>query len=426
MEQERKKKILFICDANEIPIIEDSCQEVDDYIIEIETSDDILSRGVRNYLEEMISLIKDKPDRYDGIVGTRDMTSVFSNVICEKTGKPGTTVESMINCQNKYISRIIQNDHLPQNTPKFWLDSNFLREFPLEPPFFVKPVRANVSYLSQRAHSYNEIRELIKDYTVELVKYNQYFLDSLAVTSHLENQLNLETCNKFLSEEIMEGTQVTVNGYVYGGEPHNFGIVKAAFHDDIISFSHHELPYEISPNLEKQINDVTSELVRALGLNNTFYNVELRIDEEKEKIWIVEVNSRAAFQFAKMIERVKGVNLVQWLCDLAVGEKPRDVSEFRKDETFDYCFNFELRKFSDHDIVRTPMATNLEELSRQYPEVAIKNLVDANTKLSDYKQNPNSYRYCILDVPGNNKEDILKKYENIVNKLGYEFEETVS
>ncbi len=425
MENQTKKKILFICDENEIPIIDDSNQEAEDYIVELETSDDILLRGVRNYLDEMVTLIKDKPDRYDGIVGTRDMTSVFSNIICEKTGKPGTSVESMINCQNKYISRRIQKDHLSEYTPKFWLDSNFLREFPMEPPFFVKPVRANVSYLSQWTHSYNELRELIKDYTVELAQYNQYFLDAIFVTSHMENQLNLETCNKFLCEEIMEGTQVTVNGYVYGGEPYNYGIVKAAFHDDGISFSHHEFPYDISPQLEEKINQISSELVRALGLNNTFYNVELRVDEETEKIYIVEVNSRAAFQFAKMIESVTGINMIEWLCDLSVGKEPREISEERKKQTYKYCYNFELRKFSDHEIVRTPMATNLEGLNRQYPEVAIKNLVYANTKLSDYKQNPNSFRYSILDVPGNSREEIMKKYEIIVDNLGYEFEEAI-
>lgn len=421
---EHKKKILFICDESEIPIIEDSYEYVDDYIIELETSESILSRGVRNYLEEMITLIKDKPDRYDGIVGTRDMTSVFSNVICELTGKAGTPVESMINCQNKYISRRIQKDSLPEYTPNFWLDSDFLRNFPLDPPFFSKPVRANVSFLSQKIHSNNELREIIKDYTLELVQYNQYFLDSISVTSHLKNQLNLETCNKFLCEEIIEGTlQVTVDGYIYGGEPHNFGIVKAAFFDDGISFSHHEYPCDISPELEEEINRVTSQVVRALGLNNTFYNVELRVDEEKDKIYIIEVNSRAAFQFAKMIEAVKGTNLIQWLCDLATGSKPRNIDQFNRENTYKYCFNFELRKFNDQEIVRTPMATNIEELNRQYPEVAIKNLVSANTKLSDYKQNPKSFRYCILDVPGENREEIMKKYENIIAKLGYEFEE---
>ncbi|MEA1968870.1 MAG: hypothetical protein U9N77_11715, partial [Thermodesulfobacteriota bacterium] len=40
----------------------------------------------------------------------------------------------------------------------------------------------------------------------------------------------------------------------------------------------------------------------------------------------------------------------------------------------------------------------------------------------DFKHNPESYRYCIIDVPGNSREEIMLKYENVVTMLGYKFD----
>ena len=96
-----KKRVLIICGEKEIPIIKGNVINLHEYVIELETAEKILGMGTEKYLEEMIELLKQEPDRYDGIIGTRDMTSVFANVIAEQVGKPGTSVRSMINCQNK-------------------------------------------------------------------------------------------------------------------------------------------------------------------------------------------------------------------------------------------------------------------------------------------------------------------------------------
>ncbi|ACB85184.1 ATP-grasp domain-containing protein [Natranaerobius thermophilus] len=417
----KKKKVLILCQESEVPIVEESLSQIEEYEVETETTEDIFLRGPEEYLKEMIDTINEDKSIFDGVIGTRDVTSVFANVICEMTGKPATSIESMINCQNKYISRTIQAKYIPNSTPDFWLDSNFLKEFPLVPPFFAKPVRANVSYSSKKCHAYDELRELIRSNTAQLSEYNQYYLDSLAVSSHLKNQLNLETYNRFICEEVIAGEQATVNGYIYNGEINLYGIVKAVFHEDKISFSHHEWPYEnLSKEMEAQIQDTVSTLVKGLQLDNTFFNVELRIEEDLEKINIIEVNSRAAFQFAKMTEAIMGINYIQWLCDLAVGKQPRNIKE-GENLTYKHCYNFELREFSDKEIVRVPMTSDLEQLKRMYPEVTIKNLVNANTRLSDYKQNLESYRYCILDIPGNSQKEVLEKYEEVTSQLGYEF-----
>ncbi len=418
-----QQHVLILCQESEVPLIQERWEEIKPYHIETDSTEEIFQRGPEAYLREMIDFLNKSPDRFDGIIGTRDVTSVFSNVICEKTRKLATSIDSMINCQNKYISRKIQKEKMPENTPDFWLDSQFLREFPLVPPFFAKPVRANISYGSKKCDSYDELRELIRKNTADLSNYNQYYLDALAVSGHLNNQLNLETYNRFLCEELVSGDQITVNGYIINSEVTCYGIVKAAFHEDKISFSHHEMPFDgLSAEMEKRINKITAEVAKATGLNNTFFNVEMRIDQETGAINIIEVNSRAAFQFVGMTEAILGINFVQWLCDLSVGKVPGSHDDqLYEREKYPCCYNFELREFGDREILKVPMTTELEHIHHLYPEVTVKNMVSADSRLSDYKQNLESYRYCIMDVPGKDKKDVLEKYEIIKSMLGYEF-----
>ncbi|MFW5983195.1 MAG: ATP-grasp domain-containing protein [bacterium] len=419
----KEKRILIICSESEVHIIEKSVQSLRGYCVEIETAEKILTMGVEKYLSEMIELINNNSHRYDGIVGTRDMTSVFASVICEQTGKPSTSLDSLINCQNKYLSRQVQRKSVPESTPGFWLDSHFLREFSMTPPFFVKPVRGNVSYLSQLVYSYEDLRVIIYKNTADLAQYNQSFLEALHTASHLSNQTNLETCNKFLCEESVDGVQLTVNGFVFEGDINFYGNARAVFMEDNLSFSHHEYPYYFSQPIEDKLQDIMYRLVQALGLDNTFFNVEVRVDEENQRINIIEVNCRAAFQFAKTVEAVTGINLIQWLCNIAAGERPEEKTSDKSKKTFSYCVNFELRETEDKEIVRIPMNTDLEEIEILYPEVTVKNMVEAQTKLSDYRQNPLSYRYCILDVPGNSRQEISQKYADIIPRLGYEFKD---
>jgi len=94
-----------------------------------------------------------------------------------------------------------------------------------------------------------------------------------------------------------------------------------------------------------------------------------------------------------------------------------------KDSHFSLCFNFELHSLTDKWILSTPTQSDFEELRIRFPEVHIRNLVQENAFLSNYKHNPESYRYCILDIPGNSEQEIMDKYKRVVPMLNYEFSE---
>lgn len=417
------KKILYLCDASDVDIVDKTFSENPEFELTIETTERILEYGVRDYLLKTIELIKRYPEMYDGVVGTHDSSAVFAAVICDQTGLRFASVESIINCQNKYLSRLIQQKHVPEHTPCFCQALELLNEPNLLPvPFFIKPGRANISFGSHIIHSLDELIHLIGLESNEIASQNDYFFEALSINPKYQTKQNLRTCNTFLCEELVSGEQITVDGFVFAGRVEIFGMTRAVFHPGTNVFNRHEFPYTFGTSLDEKIFAAVRKLIPALGLDNSFFNVELRADEKDEQFRIIEINSRIAFQFAKTIEAVTGFDPLDLLLKVATGVRPDFLSDDRSGK-FRYCFNFELHSFTDRKIVKTPTQSGYGEIKILYPDVQIRNLVQEGFNLSDYKHNPQSFRYCFLDIPGDSPEEILATYDRIVDLLGYEFQE---
>lgn len=417
----RKQKILFLCDASDVEDVEHSFAGQSTYDLTIETTEKILSFGVRDYLYQTVTRINHNPEIYDGVVGTHDSSAVFAAIIAEETGKRFASVQSIIRCQNKYLCRRIQRDCVPEHTPNFCLALDYLRNPDrLETPFFIKPVRANISFGTHRIETPQQLEFYIGSESMDIARFNQYYLEAIGSYSKHYNAINMATCNSFLCEDLLEGDQVTVDGYIFEGEVTCFGVTRAVYHPMTNSFSHHEFPYALSAEMHAAITSALSRLIPATGINNSFFNVEMRIDETAETFKIIEVNSRIAFQFARTIEAVTGISPLYMLCDVAVGKRPTLTPH--ADRLFNYCYNFELHRFSDAKILQTPTKSVFDEIELKYPEVRVRNLIHENVNLSDFKHNPDSFRYCVLDVPGNSREEIMSKYEDVTAMLAYKFD----
>ncbi len=415
-----EKKILFLCDASDVEVVQESFAAHPVYSISIETFEKILRFGVRAYLEETIERIKKYPRMYDGIVGTHDSSSVIAAIIAQETGKLYASVEAVINCQNKYICRRIQKQTVPEHAPRYAIALDYLRDpSRLSLPFFIKPARSNISFGTHRVETQQELEDWITRESIEIARYNQYYLDALAHKPSYRNAMNIATCNSFLCEDLIEGTQVTIDGYIFEGEFNFFGVTKANYYPGTNSFFYHAFPCSFPQEVMQKIENALKLLIPALGIDNSFFNAEIRVDEASGTFKIIEINSRIAFQFAKTIESVKGFDPLHLLCGVAAGKRP-DLSPSRE-KLFKYCYNFELHNFSDAKILQTPTQSAYEEIRLKYPEVYVRNLVHESLNLSDFKHSPQSYRYCVVDVPGDTHAEIMEKYENVVSMLGYKF-----
>lgn len=416
----KQKKVLFLCDASDIEVVEQSFASRPDYNLTIETTEKILQFGVARYLEQTIERISNHPNMYDAVVGTHDSSAVFAAIIAQETGRRFAPVEAIMNCQNKYLCRRIQKAVIPELTPNFALALDYLRDpSQLSAPFFIKPVRSNISFGTHTIEHPEQLEFYIARESIDIARFNQYYLDALAHNASYHNALNIACCNSFLCEDLIEGIQVTVDGYVFDGGIFFFGTTKASYHPHTNSFFYHAFPHTFAPELQDEIETALIRLIPELGIDNSFFNVELRADEARNTFKIIEINSRIAFQFAKTIEAVTGYDPLHLLCDVAVGKKP-DHGAVRKDR-FTYCYNFELHHFSDAMILETPTQSAFEEIRIQFPEVHIRNLIHENAKLSDFKHNPQSFRYAVIDIPGNRHDEIMAKYDKVLSLLGYKF-----
>ncbi|MFW6082056.1 MAG: ATP-grasp domain-containing protein [Desulfosalsimonas sp.] len=415
------QKVLFLCDASDIEEVEHSFADQSAYELTIETFEKILSFGVKDYLYHTVEHINHNPEIYDGVVGTHDSSAVFAAIIAEETGKRFASVQSVINCQNKYMCRRIQRSCVPEHTPNFCLALDYLRNPErLQTPFFIKPVRANISFGSHRIETPQQLEFYIGSESMDIARFNQYYLEAIGSYSMHYNAINMATCNSFLCEDLIVGNQVTVDGFIFEGEVTCFGVTKAVYHPGTNIFSHHEFPCELSADLHSTITSALSRLIPETGINNSFFNVELRVDETAGTFKIIEINSRIAFQFARTIEAVTGISPLHMLCDVAVGKAPALTPQ--SEQLFNYCYNFELHRFSDAKVLQTPTKSVFKQIALTYPEVRIRNLIHENVNLSDFKHNPESFRYCIIDVPGNSRDEIMTKYHDVVDMLAYKFD----
>ncbi|MCF8111203.1 MAG: ATP-grasp domain-containing protein [Desulfobacteraceae bacterium] len=418
---DRKRRILFLCDASDVEEVEHSFADQSSYELAIETTEKILSYGVKDYLYHTVERINHNPEIYDGVVGTHDSSAVFAAIIAEETGKRFASVQSIITCQNKYLCRRIQRACVPEHTPNFCLALDYLRNPErLQTPFFIKPVRANISFGAHRIETPQELEFYIGSESMDIARFNQYYLEAIGSYSRHYNAINMATCNSFICEDLIEGHQVTVDGFIFESEVTCFGVTRAVYHPGTNIFSHHEFPYELSPELHSAINSALSRLIPETGINNSFFNAELRVDDAAGTFKIIEINSRIAFQFAKTIEAVTGISPLYMLCEVATGKRPALTPQ--AEQLFNYCYNFELHRFTDAKILQTPTKSVFNEIALTCPEVRIRNLIHENVNLSDFKHNPESFRYCILDVPGNSREEILSKYHDVVTMLAYKFD----
>ncbi|MBS3758765.1 MAG: ATP-grasp domain-containing protein [Desulfobacterales bacterium] len=415
-----EKKIMFLCDASDVEVVAESFVDHPAYHLTVETFEKILRFGVKEYLDETIERINNYPDMYDGIVGTHDSSAIIAAIIAQETGKRFASVDAVIHCQNKYLCRRIQEQVIAEHAPRYAIALDYLRNPELlSTPFFIKPARSNISFGTHIVEHPQDLENYITLESIDIARYNQYYLDALSRSPRYRNAIDFATCNSFLCEDLIEGVQVTVDGYIFEGEISLFGVTKANYYPGTNSFFYHAYPYGLSTELTEKMENALGRLIPALGIDNSFLNIELRADEANNTFKIIEVNSRIAFQFAKTIASVKGFDPLHLLCDVAVGKKP-ELQPVEKNR-FRYCYNFELHHFSDAKILQTPTQSAYEELRLKYPEVYVRNLVHESLNLSDFKHSPQSFRYGVVDVPGNSHEEIMEKYEDIVAILNYRF-----
>lgn len=331
----------------------------------------------------------------DGVVGTKDRSALLAALIAARRGLPGPSPRTLIACQFKPTARALQRATTPSATPRFALLDG---QPPFGPPFFVKPV---VGRLSQRTRRIDDPSEIDR-----LVDVDDY-MSAYARIAELAG-LHPDAVRGFLAEELLEGEEVTFEGYVHRGEMVTIGITDSIKYPGTTnSFQRFEFPSALGSDRKAELREIVSRVLPALGFDGGFFNVELFVPDEGPAR-IIEVNARISSQFWPLVQAVDGRSTYEALFRLACGEDPAWRTGTHHGVAISYC----VRVFEDARVIAVPP-----------PEHGLELLVRPGPLLSQQGRNDEqSFRLAIFDEVGASRGEAVERCRVRAERLRASFE----
>ncbi len=371
---------------------------------------------------DVLSEIEDLIGRYTD-AGLGGVTSAVgypgmsvASIVARRLRLPGPSINCILLCEHKYYSRIAQRALVPSATPAFHLldpkatgQLNDLGAFPL----FVKPVKANFSINANRVGSVEELQQTLRSCRLP-ERFVKPFNDLLAAYTDYEWD-----ASNLLAESLLEGVQVSLEGYVYRGQVSVMGIVDALMYPGTISFERFVYPSRLGDDVQRRMARIAETFIRGIGYDNALFNIEMMYNAAQDRISIIEVNPKIASQFTDLFEKVDGTSSYSPLLQIAAGEEP--IFRRRRGD-FRLAASCVLRTFEDQRVVSVPSRQQIETLARRFPDARLEVCASEGRLLSEAMQDGKSYRYALINIGAETEEDLTAKLDQCRSLLDFQFE----
>jgi hypothetical protein len=372
---------------------------------------------VQRYLRGVATAHRDRG--IAGVLGTGDYPGcIFGAFVAEELGLPSPRAWDTVRLSHKYHSRELQRRVVPEATPHFEaLDPRALREpQALSYPFFVKPVKGAMSIRAQLVRGPAELRQALSFSLRDRIR-SWILLRPFSQLLSLYHEAPVPAWS-FIAEEPLSGHQVTVDGFVQGGQVTVMGIVDSIMYPGTISFRRFEYPSTLPEGTQARMVEIASRLMQGVGFDHSCFNIEMFYDEKQDKISIIEINPRMTYQFSDLFERVDGMSSFAVQLGLATGQK---IDWQHKGGPDRVAASFVMRRFSDAKVLAVPEREHLEEVERRLPGTHVKVLCDVGEKLSEHFQDVGSYRYCIVNMAAKSRDELHARYAEAEELLPFRF-----
>ncbi len=361
----------------------------------------------------------------DGLIAYWDFPSTtMAPVLRSKLGLAGPRFESVLRCEHKYWSRLIQRDVVPELVPRFCafdpFAHNALEQIELNFPFWVKPVQAHSSYLGFKIENDGDFHAAIKTIRARLHRFADPF-DYLLQYAELPSEIAMIEGYHCVAEEIISAErQCTLEGYVRHGEPHVYGVVDSLRAGDSPSFTRYQYPSQLPEDLQQRMIEKGCRIMRGIGLDNSAFNIEFYHDPESDRLTLLEVNPRISKSHCPLFYLVEGASHQEVQVRLATGEEIDYPCGAGK---FSIAAKFMLRRFENARVVAVPDREQIDRVRDEVPGTMIRLAVDEGDVLSEMEdQDSYSYEYAVVFIGGDSQEELERKYEEVVDRLTFEFE----
>jgi hypothetical protein len=359
--------------------------------------------------------------RVDGVFSNNEhFGALIAAVIARRLGLPGCDPLAIIDCQHKFYSRVRQRRILPEATPRFAVFPYAVRdpaEIGLAFPFYVKPVKATYSVLARRVEDFADLKQHLRFRAIEklvikkLVKpFNEL------MRAHTDYAID---AHHMIAEEVLQGVQINVDGFVHDGEVHILGFIDEVMYPGTQAFMRFEYPSRLPDEVLARMSALTQRLIAGMGFDFGFFNVELTYDPASGDIRIIEINPRLASQLANLYRRVAGFDPYELLIAMSLGERP---AFERGHGEFGAAASFIFRRFDGQPVKSVPSRAQILRLSESYPDARLMLYLKKGASLAREMKWLGSYRYAVLNLGGDSPSDLHDRFHRIRRQLAFDAE----
>lgn len=362
----------------------------------------------------------------DAIVGYWDFpTSALLPILRENLGLPGPSLEAVLKCEHKYWSRLEQSRAVPDCVPPFQavdpFDDNAVNSIEIDYPFWIKPVKAHSSYLGFLIENAEQLESVLPTIRKGIGSFGKP-LNQVMKYLDLPDDIAPVSGNQCIAEGIISaGWQCTLEGFVRNGDVQVTGMI-----DTVRDESHrsvllrYEYPSALPDDVQQRIIDYSRRVMTQIGYDNAPFNIEFYHDQENDKLWLLEINSRLSRSHAAIFQLVDGAPHFQVMVDLGIGITPRMP---RGEGRYPLAAKQMLRVFEDGIVRRVPSEEEIQRVRQAFPGTIFHLNVREGVRLSElFHQDSYSYELGVLFIGAENRDDLEERIEQCRDMLTFDIE----
>jgi biotin carboxylase len=385
---------------------------------ELQQGDEI---PIDDLLREAESRIAAFDGHIDAIVGFWDFpVSTLVPVLCRRFGLRGASLESVLRCEHKYWSRLIQREVIDEYPPFAAVDLDDPRP-PAEVgyPLWLKPVKSFSSRLAFEVTDDDEFAAAVAELRDGVGRVGEPF-EYLLEMVDLPPEVADAGGQAALAERALSGNRAAVEGYVQNGQVVVYGVLDSLIYPGVSSFLRHQYPSQLPESMRDRLVDVSQRLMRKVGFEDATFSIEFFCDPDTGEVNVLEVNPRHSQAHADLFEQVDGFPNHHYMIKAALGEDPGPPGQ----GPYRISARWYLRRFSDGLLRRGPSPEEIAAVENELDGVRVQRVAPDGVRLSDLPGHDSySYELAEIIVGAADPDELQDKYDRCVAALPFEFED---
>lgn len=387
--------------------------------------DDIYGDQIRfgDVLEAAIRQLDAVAGSIDAIIGFWDfpVTSILP-LLRKRYRLPTASLESVVACEHKYWSRLIQQQVINEY-PAFGLVDPERDTTPpdgVSYPMWLKPVKSFSSELAFGVADDEAFRGAVAKIRDGIGWVGEPF-DALLEHVQLPPEIAAVGGQMCLAEEAITGKQLTVEGYSFRGEVVLYGVVDSVQCDNSPSFLRYQYPSSLPEHVIERVYDISRRVIAASGLDQQTFNIEYFWDPGTDAIGLLEINPRHSQSHAELFAKVDGTANHEVMLNLALGRDP----EFARGQgPYSVAAKWFIRRFTDGVVRHVPTVEEIEAVQHIVSGTTVELSVRAGDRLSQlHRQDSYSYALANAYIGAADAAELATKYEQVVAALPLEVDD---